>query len=275
MKSKNKAIAVILIIFFLLLAITSILVSNNNILSREKSPENPSSIQEESKTGCTRTEPYPMPDEFVRALSIINQRAYTMVSNPLPNQSPVSKKGNFFYGLTGFENCINVQYSSSPLPDATEAFFKQDVSTPNNLQIVVDNSYKNFDDLTIAILLAHELTHTEQFLDTVYSGYEINCYTAEAEAFLKQYQLIQFFNEGEKRLIFSTMQDNASINPVIAITLSIKNFEPQAVKECTSLKTKNGLSETDYEACFWGQVKGQIIKLIKSNSTYVQQCENN
>ncbi|PIX62113.1 hypothetical protein COZ45_03030, partial [Candidatus Uhrbacteria bacterium CG_4_10_14_3_um_filter_41_21] len=125
----------------------------------------------EEKVICSRSEMYPMPAEFQRALSLINER-YVQKND---------RNANLYSKML---NCINVQFGDT-ISDQAEGYFIFDTqnSTVEKLDIFVDASYTNYDDLTTALLLSHELTHARQFVDEIVYGQRLSCVNKEVEAF--------------------------------------------------------------------------------------------
>jgi hypothetical protein len=155
---------------------------------------------QQAQQACTRTSPYPMPAEFERALSLIQER--------------MQKSGKVD---SNFHNCIDIQYANlhqlaSPNTEG-EFLFDPNSSSVNDLKIYVDSSYASYDDLTTAFLLSHELTHAKQFVDEAVSNKSVSCVEKEVGAFKNQFYFLAYLNNEEAQSLISRIEKGDSNNP--------------------------------------------------------------
>lgn len=115
---------------------------------------------------CDRKTPYEIKPEFSRAISLIIQR--------LQDSSKQYDEFNIDEGLYPLgliinnKNCLDIQYapSVSEMSGADGFFlFSNKFSGKNRLKILVNPEYKIQDDLMTALLLSHEITHAEDFIE--------------------------------------------------------------------------------------------------------------
>lgn len=217
---------------------------------------------------CSRVTPYSMPSEFNRSLDLISQRM------------GVDSTGNntIWQTIFNYRNCLDIQYSESDDKNV-EAYFEYPIEkNQNNLQnlkIVVNPSYKNFDDLTLATLLSHELVHAGQYINDVVNKKTIGCFESEANAFTAQHAFILSLNEEEQRSIYTRLQDNPTKNPTIATFLLTGQRADESTMACMDLQRKNNLSEEKTIKCSWEGLESKLLSDIKEDSYYQEQCKIN
>ncbi len=123
---------------------------------------------------CARPEPYPMREEFARALSLATQR---FEQSRFPEDQARARE------LRLIRNCVEITYDAAMTDQigAHGVFSFDQTSSKERLQIAVSPTYALSDDLLTAILLVHELNHAVYHangLDKL-----VSCFQNEAEAF--------------------------------------------------------------------------------------------
>lgn len=206
---------------------------------------------------CNRTQPYPMPPEFQRALSIIIERAQQSSQASGTYNAPNPKK--YYY------NCLDIQYADLSKQQAEGEFLFDPSSTPEDLKILVDNSYQEYDDYLTAILLSHEVTHAYQFLEQYYDGITIPCYQKEIEAFTHERDIFADFNQEEQASLIAKIAANPNKNSAYAGLYELLQFNVEAAQEC-------GLTAS---SCYFGSFNRQITQMVESNPFYQQECAGN
>ncbi len=124
---------------------------------------------------CGRPEPYPMREEFARALSLAIQR---FGQSRFPEDQARARE------LRLIRNCVEITYNAAMTDQlgAHGVFSFDQTSSKERLQIAVSPTYALSDDLLTAVLLVHELNHAVYHangLDKL-----VSCFQNEAEAFL-------------------------------------------------------------------------------------------
>lgn len=210
---------------------------------------------------CLRSSPYDIPKEFSRALDLISQRLDV-------------ENNNFGYFDLAFDyrNCLNIQYSTVVSNENAEGIFLPDESNLQELKILIDPRYKQFDDLSIATVLIHELTHVGYMIDNTINNQKIDCFLEEAEAFTDQSKLMSQLNQEEIRSIYARLRENIDLNPAFAIVLVIEDLRGQAYESCQRLKTENNLTEMQFNDCVWTGVKNKLEKEVRNSVDYQKQC---
>lgn len=217
---------------------------------------------------CDRPNPYTMPSEFNRSLDLISQRM------------GVDSTGNntIWQTIFNYRNCLDIQYSESDGKNV-EAYFEYPIEKNQenlqNLKIIVNPSYKNFDDLTLATLLSHELVHAGQYINEAVNKTSLGCFESEANAFTAQHVFILSLNEEEQRSIYTRLQDNPTKNPTIATFLLTGQRGTESAQACMELQKKNNLTEEQMSKCSWEGLENKLLKDVKEDSYYQEQCKIN
>ena len=217
---------------------------------------------------CDRPNPYSMPSEFNRSLDLISQRM------------GVDSTGTntIWQTVFNYRNCLDIQYSESD-DKSVEAYFEypneKNQANLQNLKIRLNPSYKNFDDLTLATLLSHELVHAGQYINEVVNKTSFGCFESEANAFTAQHAFILALNEEEQRSIYTRLQDNPTKNPTIATFLLTGQRGTESAKACMELQKKNNLTEEQMNKCSWEGLENKLLLDVKEDSYYQEQCNIN
>lgn len=226
------------------------------------------STKDNNRPRCNRASPYPTPSEFTRSLDLIAQRM---------GIDEEKANGTLLQSAYNYRNCLNIQYSENDDKEV-EAYFElpsnNDTKNLQELKIKVNPYYKNFDDLTLATLLAHEITHAGQYInDTLFKeNKKINCFEKEAQAFTSQHSFILALNDEEQRSIYLRLNENSDINPTFQIIILTSQRGNEAAKACQDLQKKNKLSDELTNKCSWEGLESKLLQDIKENSYYQKQC---
>ena len=150
---------------------------------------------------CTRKTPFVIPAEFVRAISLIQQRYEESGIQELIDRSKE---------VGQMRNCLDIQYakSDSELEGAEGVFVLDPSAQDDDLRVFVSPRYQAKDDLLTASLLSHELDHAEtraSGADTIFS-----CYENEAWAFYAQMTFLDALAPDEELSIMARAQSGLS-----------------------------------------------------------------
>lgn len=213
---------------------------------------------------CNRTAPYDMPPEFQRALSLIIQR-YS--KKPDPNFETYKK----------MVNCVNIQYSDiHSTKETTEGYFVFDVehSSPDQLNIYVDNTYSNYDDLTTAFLLSHELTHALQYVGEVVYDKKLSCVDKETQAFEQQLFFQSYLNEEESKSIVARAEKADNNNPQLRGFVALIDYSWEAIIEVNGGRRPpvGRIYSKEETALYQKLLEDKIRNMIVTNPAYKSQC---
>lgn len=213
---------------------------------------------------CSRTVMYDMPPEFQRALSLIIQR-YSKKPDPS------------FETYKKMANCVNVQYSDiHSSQESTEGYFVFDIehSSLERLNIYVDNTYSNYDDLTTAFLLSHELTHALQYVGEVVYNKKLSCVDKEAQAFEQQLFFQNYLNEEESKSIVARAEKADNNNPQLRGFVALIDYSWEAILEVNggrrplANRTYSKEETTQYQKLLEDKIRNMIV----TNPAYKSQC---
>lgn len=220
-------------------------------------------LKDKSSLECKRSTPYSLDSEFNRALDLIAQRLKI-------EENYGTHWGNAF----NYRNCIDIQYSQDTKELGAEGLFFSEDPTLQDLKILMNPDYKSFDDLSIATVLIHELTHVGQYVNKIANKSKIDCFGSEAEAFTSQAIFLSQLNQEEIRSIYSRIRENVQANPAFHILLGIEEKQAEAYKACDRLKTENNLTTVQFNECVWTGTKNKLEIEIKADPFYQEQCKN-
>lgn len=167
---------------------------------------------------CKRRSPYDLQPEFQRGLSLLIQR-YT-------NSSHIKEEDKKIY--QNMENCVFIEYRNfRNSGEEQEAWFLPEESSNNKLVIQVDETYSQMDDLSIAFLLSHELTHAKQFLEKDNS----DNISFEVEAFRNQLIFASQLNNEELNSLEQRLK-SGSQNTQLQILNDLWNISSISINRC-------------------------------------------
>lgn len=198
---------------------------------------------------CIRDESYDKPPELDRAISLVFQR----FSESSELESAELESNNF-------SNCVDVSYAN--LDSEGVFLFDKRISSPERLLIKVDYSYRNYDDLLIASLLAHEMMHARQFLNYLHTGTSKACIDQEVEAFIAQVKFMSFLNPEERSSLINRFYYNYEKNPAL-----------RGVEQLTYVVANAGRDCNKQEPCWANKVTASIREMVMNNPGYQDQCD--
>ncbi len=222
----------------------------------------------ESIKRCERSTPYAVEKEFDRALDLISQR--------------LDVENNRGYGNTrafDWRNCIEVAYSELNTEVGSEGLFLEEDPNLQHMRILINPSYKTFDDLTISTVLMHELTHVGQYTNKIITNKndysEENCYFDEAQAFTGQALYLSQLNKEEVRSIVARINQDSEANPAFAILADVEHVRNDAYQACDKLRIANSLTQIQFNECVWTGTQNKLLEVVKKEPMYQEQCKNN
>jgi len=211
---------------------------------------------------CMRPEPYVAPKEVDRALDIIEQRMNILDTNQ-----------GYLSSAFDYRNCLNIQYATSDSElSGNEGGLIVNHSDLNNIQILLNPKYKEYDDLTIATILAHELTHVGQMVYEKKTNTSIECFQSEAEAFTSQIFFTTFLNAEEQRSISARILQDSEENPSFRIMLEVTPLVQTADIACRKLKSSQDPQKLS--TCVWDESIITVEQSIRDSGAYDEQCAN-
>lgn len=240
--------------FFIFLFVVYVFIIKQNV---QTSPE---VIKSTDKVACERTNLYNMPPEFSRALSLIMQR-YSQRSDP------------YLETYKKMINCVDVEYTDIHSSQAqTEGYFifDEDNSSLGKLNIYVDESYANYDDLTTSFLIVHELTHARQYVEEQLYGKKVSCVNKEVYAFRQQLYFETYLNKEEQNSLVARAEKAENQNPQLYALVTLLDLSWEAIQETTRGRTNTTQAEAKQ---YLNVLTNKIKIMIEANPTYQKQCD--
>ncbi|MFA5750010.1 MAG: hypothetical protein WC895_02195 [Candidatus Shapirobacteria bacterium] len=275
LKSNNKIILKITLVVFLIFIIgfsTYFLYlqkgKKSTQLTTDKTDQTINESESPQQLICDRTSRLENNPNIDRALSLIYQRLteYGTDKKLFPPQ---------------LINCIKVKIENIKNEDGSEGYFDPNDTDikPNYFPITIDSNSNFFaDDLSTAILLVHEITHVQQFIDSynanidtklpdiIRYAFNVNtksdCLTHEVFAFNKQLIFTLKLNDEEEKSINYRIENDKNLHPQLKILKTLKD----------SFKNFNhGCEEYDVD-CIERAINMHIYSLLRDSGVYDKQC---
>lgn len=268
---KGKKIVFFISIVILLLALISYLTFNYLGIFKKQSLKNPSlNINNQKQGSCTRTEPFSLDPQFNKALDLIAQRSKS--AEELENKNKLSSTNvpRFFPALDS-RNCLNILYSDN-MPKNSNAWFDSESSTSNNLIIKIIPEYKdqNIDNLVMAMLLAHELVHVQQYFD-IKTGAKMTCVEQEADAFNRQLSFLAILNKDEQLKIMNLIKTKYYY--VLGTFYDLWIEQDKASTACNKLQPTGQFNQDSFNKCFWDEMQTITKEFIQNIPGYQEHCK--
>jgi len=243
-----------------------------------------------NKVGCNRKTRINNLPQYDRALSLIQQRL-------LVNQKrfKYNNRALFIYFPPNLTNCVKIIEKNSAEVDDFEGYFtfnSEDIKN-NYYPIIVNSKYVKADDVLIALLLTHEITHIQQYIDSVNKINTFTCIEKEVNAFLASRQFyISGLNEEEMNTVTLRIYDAVDNNKNIETTQkfnkpfdgqllmieTIQNLYSSPNSKCKKVENPT-IDEAswdefgDYLDCIDKEVPFLLKKIIENDSYYQKQCK--
>lgn len=214
---------------------------------------------------CSRTSRLENRSPYDRALSLIEEK-YDLW------EKSGSGYGSWYFFPPKLVNCIKIVESNVKSKTGAEGYFtfnSPDIKN-NYFPINVDSDYIYADDAINSLILVHEITHVEQYLQSLdKKKIQLSCIDKEVEAFyaLWKFYSIQF-PETLKSINLRIENDN-DLHPQLQLLRIMKdNFSFEGVRS----KCLNGLGKDD-KNCIDNYRKNEIKTLLLQDGYYKEQCK--
>lgn len=237
--------------------------SSANIKKSEKS--NIVKAEIKSDAPCTRTTRIENAPQYDRALSLLHQK----LDGWNPNNDPTEN----YFPPASLLNCIKVVEGDVKGTSGAEGFFE--INSKNIKQdyfpVTIDKDYEYADDLLNALILVHEITHVQQFIDAENGKKELSCIDKEVQAFYASWKLFGILNSEEWKSLDFRLTNDKDLHPQLQII--------QAIRE----QTGGANFQKDREICLYGSGKNdptcidtnrkaEIKELLMQDDFYKRQC---
>lgn len=231
-------------------------------------------------TKCTRNTRQDNAPQYDRALSLIQQRLKENQDGRFKNNS----MHLFDYFPSNLVNCIKIVEETPTKSTDFEGYFilnNKDIKN-NYFPIVVNSKYVHEDDVLSTLLLVHEITHVQQYIDTINDKRTNSCIDNEVEAFFATYRFfISVLNSKEVLLVFDRIDRviNEYQNPSLNKSDDIFDKELSMLSNIVILRRNAPCGEATFENldqsyydCVDAYTLSQLRKNIENDEYYKSQC---
>lgn len=247
----------ILILIFVLFTIAFKLFSDKK--TQQPKPENKETVKTISCTRTTRLENKPAYD---RALSLIQERVA---------QQYAGKKFDYF--PPELTNCIKINEQKSESMSGLEGYFifNDEEIKDNYYPITVSSSYVLDDNITTALLLSHEITHVQQYIDLLNKKNELSCVEKEVNAFMSQMGLYLELNVEENSSVYYRLKNDKNLHTQIKMIDTM--IQAGKKGDCFSKSdTKDQNYFSNVLECQDKYMKQGLREFILNSKEYKKQC---
>lgn len=212
---------------------------------------------------CTRSEPLKNLPQYDRALSLIKQR----IQESIQRDNNTDFETSFLRFPYELVNCIYVKEEKMDPESKIEGYFTIDSKEIKNnyFPITVNKEYKEADDIVTAILIAHEMTHVQQFLEEIPTKKRNDCLRSEADAFVSQYDFFGVLSMEEMVSVNTRIKLKESSQPQILMISKLQELSRDFASPACGFMSR---------ACDREVLKVQMYKLLTKDEFYRKQCEN-
>ena len=249
--------ALIFLIFLIILAYY-LVHSSNKPSSNANMPVKTVKAQTEKEVSCTRTIRLQNSPQYDRALSLIAQRIDDYNKYSFENLK-------FKYFPTQLTNCIKVTETNVANTTGAEGYFtfnSKDIRQ-NYYPISVDASYSLTDDVLTALLLSHEMTHVQQYINQLNGKESLACYDKEIEAFMAQLDFYLTLYAEEDSSAYYRIQNDENLHPQL-----------QMIKTMTTINRDSNCDIMD-KNCKDTNLRTKLKEMLMQNETYKKECTHN
>lgn len=269
---KLKRIKSILVIFACIVPITyyGILIVDKLKSKTSTTQTNNEKIinnKEDTHLSCTRTTRLENKPVYDRALSFIGEKYSGWDKEYLTGTNSWS---SFPSQLV---NCIKIEEKNVKNTTGEEGYFifNDEKIKDNYFPITVDEEYKYNDEAVNALILVHEITHVQQYIDSFNGKPEISCIEKEVEAFYAQWNFYRFQYPEIRKSMDLRIQNDNELNPQLQIIRSIQDLLTHNINSLD--KCFNGKDELDSGKCAENVQKSLIKGILFEDEYYIKQCK--
>lgn len=265
---KNRIFKICLILVLLLAAMFLFYKLNLGKKVENKANVEKNVKKEEPKIiSCTRTTRLENKPVYDRALSFIGEK-YS-----LWDKEYLNGEESYSYFPSQLVNCIKINEGNLRNTTGGEGYFifNGDEIKENYFPITVDQDYSYNDEAVNALLLIHEITHVQQYIDSFNKGIKLSCLDMEVDAFYTQLRFYSFQFPETRKSMDLRIQNDKDLNPQLQI---IKNIQDQMWLNFDERTNGffNSSGKSDHEKYLENFDKNIIKKLLLKNDSYKEEC---
>lgn len=255
---KNKSPIFIFVVLLVLGAVVFCFFSI--VKGRKGGIDNQSTNTERPKTvTCTRTIRLNNDPQYDRALSLIQQRIDD--NNKWWDKYGETVDGRFKHFPPELVNCIKISEETTTGTGGPEGYFtfnSKDIKE-NYYPITVSSDYRLADDIETALLLTHEITHVQQYINTLNGKDSLSCIDKEIEAFRSQLDFYVLLNSEENSSVYNRIQSDKNLHSELQML--------------DTMMTINRESNCKFDGpCLDANLTNKLKEMLTSDSYYRKQC---
>lgn len=261
---RSFKLAVFLVVIVTIIGLSRFYTSQKTNSSQEMTGKTNENSEEVLKTvSCTRDSRLENKPSYDRALSLIAEK-YDMW------EKSGDGFGSFYFFPPKLVNCIKVNEGEVRNTSGAEGFFKfnDDQIKNDYFPITIDTDYSYNDDILNALLLVHEITHVQQYMDALNGKDNLSCIDKEAEAFFAQFRLYSIQFPEVRKSMDLRIENDKNLHPQLAM---IQNIKSSMSLEGVRAKCLNNPSNKD-ENCIDNYRKNEIKQMLLKDDFYLKQC---
>jgi hypothetical protein len=230
-------------------------IPKNAIEKKNELRETPTDIN------CSRTSRLDNEPQHDRALSLIQQRIDE--NNKWWDKYGEKIDGRFKHFPPELVNCIKISKESVSKLSRIEGYFifnDKDIKK-DYFPITVSADYDFADDIVTALLLSHEMTHVQQYIDIKNGKSALPCIDSEIDAFITQLDFYVILNNEENNSVYHRIQNN-------------ENFHSQ-LQILDAMMTVNRDSSCNVfdKNCLDTNLTNKLREMLTGDSHYIKQCD--
>lgn len=264
MKNKRKRYSVLVILLIFVAVFIGFKVLNNSwgigLSPKNISEEKVDPSATPSQISCTRTTRLENDPQYDRALSLIQQRVSE--NSKWWDKYGEDKDLRFKHFPSELINCIKISEDSSKNTSGIEGYFtfNDEEIKADYYPITVSDGYRYADDITTALLLSHEITHVQQYINERNNKGALSCIDMEINAFIAQQDFYTILNTEEIDSGYHRIQNDKSLHPQLQMM--------------NTMQTINRESGCAFEGgCLDLNLRSSLRKILTEDSVYRKQCE--
>lgn len=261
----KKISAVVLVLAVFLIVGAAYYFGRSSVNPSKNESPNTAMAETNSDAPCTRTTRLENAPQYDRALSIIEQK-YNLW------EESGEGFGSWYFFPPKLVNCIKVIEGDVKGSTGAEGFFE--INTEDIKQdyfpVTVDRSYSFVDDLVNSLILIHEITHVQQYIDSTNGKDELSCIDKEVEAFYASWKFYGIMNSEEWKSITMRLENDEDLHPQLQIIGAIKDKTLENFEKDRQMCLYG--SGKDDESCIDNSRKAEIKEMLLQDDFYKKQC---
>jgi len=234
----------------------------------EMSNDSTDIVQSLVKDGCTRENRLDNEPQYDRALSLIqqrideNERALEVWKTEGILDEDGEENLRFGHFPANLANCIKIIEKDIDSNEEGYFIFNDEDIRPNYFPITVNSRYVFADNVLASMLIVHEMSHVQQYINSLSKDEDSSCRDQEVSAFISQLDFYVLLNNEENYAFWLRMNDDKNDkHPQVAI-----------IETMIAINRESSCNIMDFE-CKDKNLRNELFKLISEDKTYQHQCD--